>query len=324
MSRYIKIFIILFLFIFKVSAVSADLNGSLILNPTSPSPYEEITVTLTSYDFDVDNSNISWTINGKPASSGPGVKYIKITTGAVGVAINISARAVVPGGQIFQATMSLVPASVDLTWESPESYVPPFYEGRSLPAEGASVRVNAIPHMSLNGKILSPADVSYAWYKNDEFMETASGRGKSFVDVNLEYLTDVTTVKVIARSSDGSTAVKSIDLYPHNVVPIFYLYDQILGADLSNAITKRFETTQEFTFRFIPFFFSLNNNVGKDASFFWTIDGLPITTENDTTVTLRPKENTYGSRFLGVSLENSSRVLQNTETGLNIVFDTRQ
>ncbi len=324
MSKYIKIFIVSFLFILEVSIARADLIGNLVLDPVNPGPYSSVTVTLTSYDFDVDNSNISWTINGKLVSSGPGVKQIKITTGAVGTATNISAKATVPGGQIFRATMMLTPASVDLTWESPESFVPPFYEGRSLPAEGATVRVNATPHMSSLGKVLSSADVSYAWYKNDEFIDKLSGRGKSSADINLEYLTDVTSVKVVARAPDGSTATKSIDLYPHNIVPIFYLYDPILGPDLSNAITKRFETTKEFTLRFIPFFFSLNKVAGSGATFSWTIDGLPITTEDDTTVTLRPKENSYGSRVLGINLENSNRILQNTESTLNVVFDTRQ
>lgn len=324
MRKYIKISVIFFLFIIKVSYAHADLSGDIVLDPPNPAPYESVTATLSSYDFDVDNSNIIWTVNGKLASGGPGVKQIKITTGAVGSSLAITAKAIVPDGQIFQASMNLSPSSVDLTWESPESFVPPFYEGRSLPGEGALVRINATPHMSSGGKILSPSDISFAWYKNDELVDSASGRGRSSADINLEYLTDVTTIKVVARTPDGTTASKSIDLSPHSILPIFYLSDPILGTDLSNAITKRFETTKEFTLRLVPYFFSLNNGAGSKATFSWTIDGLPITTEDNTTVTLRPKENAYGSRTLGVSMENSSRTLQNTDTSLNIVFDTRQ
>lgn len=324
MKKIIKITIFVTIFLIKTLNAKADLIGDLVLSPENPGPHEQVTVSLVSYDFDVNNSNISWFINGKVVSSGPGVKKITITTGDVGVSTNILTKAIVPGGQIFQANMNLVPASVDLTWESPESFVPPFYEGRSQPGEGASIRINATPNMSSNGQVLSPADVSYAWYKNDEFLESASGRGYSSLDTTLEYLTDVTTIKVIARAPDGTTATKSVDIYPHSVIPIFYLYDPILGTELNNAITKRFETTKDFTLKLVPYFFSLNNSVGNDATFTWSIDGLPITTADDTTINLRPKEDSYGSKNLEISLESSSRMLQNLSTSLNIVFDTRK
>lgn len=324
MKNFLKLTIIFTVFLVKTLNVNADLIGNLVLDPENPGPHEQVNVTLVSYDFDVNNSNISWFVNGKTISSGPGVKKITLTTGDVGTGINILAKASVPGGQIFQANMNLIPASVDLTWESSESFIPPFYEGRSQPAEGALVRINATPNMSSDGKILSPSDVSYAWYKNDEFIESASGRGYSTLDTTLEYLTDVTTIKVIAHAPDGTTATKSVDIYPHAIIPIFYLYDPILGTELNNAITKRFETTKDFTLKFVPYFFSLNGSAGNNATFSWSIDGLPITTADDTTISLRPKENSYGSKTLDVSIENSSRILQNLSTVLNIVFDTRK
>lgn len=311
------------LFFLSISYTHADLIADLVLSPQNPGPYQAVTVTLTSYDFDVDSADISWTINGKAGSSGPGLKQIRVNTGPVGSVINVATKAKLPNGQLFQAVMTVTPASVDLVWESPESYVPPFYEGRSLPGEGAQVRVTATPYISSGGKIIAPENISYAWYKNDEFLDTDSGRGKQALNVNLEYLTDVTTIKVIARTGDGLTATKSIDIYPHDVRPVFYLYDPVLGLDLTNAILKRFETTKEFTLKLVPYFFSLNNGAGAGATFSWDIDGLPIVTEDDTTVTLRPKDGAYGSRMLGVAIANSTRILQTIETSINVVFDTR-
>lgn len=301
----------------------AQLKGDLVLTPVNPGPYEEVKVTLTSYDFDVDNSTVTWSLNGKTVSSGPGLKEITVMTGAVGAATTVSAKAAAPSGQTFTATMSIAPASVDLTWETFESYVPPFYEGRSLPGEGATVRVSATPHISSGGKVLAPNDVSFAWYKNEEFLGSLSGRGRQTADITLEYLTDITSVKVIARTPDGATATRSIDIMPTQPVGIFYLYDPVLGPDYAHPIMRRFETTKEFTLKFVPYFFSLNGAAGRDVTFSWSLDGLPITTENDTTVTLRPKENSYGSRTLTVALEHGSRILQTLEENLNIVFDTR-
>lgn len=323
MRKYLKITLISFIFFVGINLTHAELIGNFTLSPENPGPYEEVTVKLESYDFDVNSADIIWKIDGKTISSGPGVKQIKVTTGAVGTFNSISLVAKLADGQIFQASMNISPSSVVLLWESPESFVPPFYEGRSLPAEGATVRVTAIPQMVSYGKIVGPSDISYSWYRNDEYMESASGRGKQAADISLEYLSDSTIIKVLAVAPDGTKATKNITIYPHTILPIFYLYDPILGTNLTRAITNRFETTREFTLRFVPYFFSLNNGAGDGASFVWSLDGLPIDTEDSTTITLRPKENAFGSKLLSVALENSKRILQNAKTDLNIVFDTR-
>lgn len=324
MKLKFQIIFIFFIFLAKVNFAHAELIGNFVLNPENPGPYEEVTVKLESYDFDVNSADIIWKIDGKTASSGPGVKQIKLTTGAVGTFNSVSLLAKLADGQVFQANMNVSPSSVVLLWESPESFVPPFYEGRSIPAEGATVRVTAIPQMVSYGKIVVPADISYSWYRNEEYIESASGRGKQSADISLEYLSDSTIIKVLALAPDGTKATKNITIYPHTILPIFYLYDPILGTNLTRAITNRFETTREFTLRFVPYFFSLNNGAGDGASFVWNLDGLPIDTEDSTTITLRPKENAYGSKILSVALENTKRILQNAKTDLNIVFDTRE
>jgi len=324
MKFYSKIIFVFFVFLIKVNFAHAELIGNFILDPENPGPYEQVTVTLSSYDFDVNSADITWKIDNKIASAGPGVKQIKLTTTAVGTFNNVSVVAKLADGQIFQASMNVSPSSVALLWESPEGFTPPFYEGRTLPAEGALVRVTAIPQMTSYGKIVTPADISYSWYKNDEYIESASGRGKQATDINLEYLSDSTIVKVLAVAPDRTSATKSITIYPHIISPLFYLNDPILGTDLTRAITQRFETTKDFTLRFIPYFFSLNNGAGDGATFAWSLDGLPIDTQDNMTINLRPKENTFGSRTLGVSIENTKRILQNAKADLNIVFDTRQ
>ncbi|MCX6756613.1 MAG: hypothetical protein NTW35_00460 [Candidatus Nomurabacteria bacterium] len=324
MRSYLKLILISFVFLIGVSLTHAELVGNFVLNPENPGPYEEVTVTLTSYDFDVNSAEIVWKINNKTVASGPGIKQIKLITNAVGTFNTVSAVASLADGQVFQASMNVSPSSVVLLWESPEAFTPPFYEGRSLPAEGATVRVTAIPQMVSYGKIVSPADISYSWYRNDEYVDSASGRGKQAADITLEYLSDSTIIKVLAIAPDGTKATKDITIYPHKISPLFYLYDPVLGTDLTRAINQRFETTREFSLRFVPYFFSLNNGIGNGASFVWTLDSLPIETEDNTTITLRPKENAFGSRVLGVAIENTKRILQNAKTDLNIVFDTRQ
>ena len=159
---------------------------------------------------------------------------------------------------------------------------------------------------------------------NDNFITSGSGRGKSVLNSRLDYLSNENVFKVVARAEDGSTAENRITILPNNISPIFYLKDPILGIDLTHAIEKRFETTKEFTLSLVPYFVSSRNGLGSSVNYSWTLDGLLITPNSNTDVTLRPKDNSYGSKFLSVSIDNAKRYLQKAQSDLNVVFDTRQ
>jgi hypothetical protein len=41
-------------------------------------------------------------------------------------------------------------------------------------------------------------------------------------------------------------------------------------------------------------------------------------------ISLKPKENSYGSRLLSISTNNTKRYLQKAQTELELIFDTRK
>ena len=128
---------------------------------------------------------------------------------------------------------------------------------------------------------------------------------------------------VVARSAGGSLAESTVTVVPNDIHPFFYIYDPILGPDYSSALGKRLETRSEVSLKLEPFF--LSKVVGGDTgeSYFWTLDGFPITTQTPTLVVLRPKEKTFGFKNLSVVIENIKRRLQQTTLELEVVFDTR-
>lgn len=298
--------------------------GTLTLDPENPTPYSDIKITFKTYDFDADTAMFTWSINKKIVLTGKGEKTIETKVGGIKSTTLVSVKIETSGGEIINSYVEIRPQSIDLTWESTESYIPPFYEGKALPGEDSAIVVIATPSFSFENKLIAPEEISYSWYLNDQFIINRSGRGRQILNTRLDYLSNKNVFKVVAKSDNGGTAENSITIYPNDISPIFYLKDPVLGLDLTRAIEKRFETTKEFTLSLVPYFISSKNGLGSSISYDWSMNGLPINPDSNTDVTLKPKDNSSGSKTLSVSIDNPARQLQTVKSFLNIIFDTRQ
>jgi hypothetical protein len=316
----------LFISIFALLPVisHAQMEASITLTPPNPSPYQAVVLTLSSYSFDINVSNIIWSSSGKTLLSGFGEKKLTVTMGDVGQVLPISYKATLADGTFVQGSISLSPQSVDLVYEAKESYVPPFYEGRALPGEGSVVRVTAIPTIAEGGAKLAPTSLSYSWYVNGEYSDRASGAGKSTANIALDYLSNSTEVKVLVRSPRGNAAEASVSIYPKETLPTLYKYDEVLGVDFSRAFSRRLELDGDTTLSLQPYYLSARAGLEPTAVYDWYLDGLPVTPQEQTLLALRPKDNAYGVRTLSIVMENTKRQLQKARAELEVVFDTRK
>ncbi len=316
-------FLVLFLSLsLSFSFVHADVTASIKLTPINPAPKSSVTLTLESYSFDVNTAMITWKIEGGVVLEGMGEKKLTIKTGDVGNTTRVNVLAKTADGNSIEQKISITPSSIVLLYEAPKSYVPRFYEGRSLPSVGALVRVSALPQISDTGAPLPPSSLSFTWYLNDSVMKSMSGLGKQTASVRLDYLKDKNTIKVVARSPLGNTGTKTITVYSHAIMPLLYLHDPLFGPNLKKIIGKRFETIQDFSLALEPFYVSQRDP--KDPSYSWFIDGLPSTPIGGRVLEMRPKENSYGTKMLTIKVSGPDKRIQNAETKLEILFDTRK
>ena len=299
-------------------------EASIELSPRNPKPYTPVQATLVSYIFNVNTALITWTVDGKEVLKGVGEKKLKIQTSSVGTKIPVHVTAVTADNMATEIDFVITPESVSILYETPESYTPLFYEGHSLPGEGSLVKFVAIPNISEDGARLNPSSLSYSWYINNELVDNASGIGKQSAMLPLDILSTFTTIKVMVFGPKGATAEHSVDVYPHAVMPLTYSYDEILGVNYTKELGKRFETTKDFIIALEPFYLSTNGQVGGQSSYSWTLDGLPITPLGGKILSMKPKENSYGSRFLSIEVSNKKRPLQKTSTRIGLIFDTRK
>ncbi len=319
--------VILFVFISSLlvgdlTFAFAQVSATVKVDPRSPEPKSDVTLTFESYSFNAETATIKWVVDGKTVLEGLGATKLKIKTGGVGDTTTVTVYASTETGFVVNQSINVTPESVILIYESPKSYVPLLYEGKSLPAEGALIRVTALPQVGDNGQMVPPSKLSYSWYVNDSIFKSASGLGKQSALIRLDYLHSTNKIKVIARSPLGNSAEKTLIVYPHVVMPLLYTYDNILGTDFTKAIDGRFEAVKDFTLSLQPFYVS--NEEKKAASFVWYLDGLPSTPLGGRLLALHPKDDSYGTKMLSINVFGTDKRLQKATTKVELIFDTRK
>jgi hypothetical protein len=302
----------------------AQMSGTVNLKPENPTPYSVTELSLMSYSINVDTAMITWTTSdGKILLRGPGEKKLLVRTGKVGDSSLIRVSATTESGDSLEQEILITPSSVSILYESPESYTPLFYEGRSLPSEGAVISLTAIPSISEGGVELPAKALSYSWYVNDSFVSGVSGFNKQKAKIPLEILSEGTKIRVSVRSPRGQIAEKTTTIYPHPVMPLLYQHNDILGANYAQMIGKRFETVKDFTFLLEPFYVSNLEKLSNSSIFTWLLDGAPVTPLGGRLLSLRPEADSYGVRSLSISVSNLERRLQRGDVSTDLIFDTR-
>ena len=307
---------------FFTSQAYADISASISLSPENPIPNSQVTLTLTSYSFNTSVAMISWQIGGKIIKQGRGENNLTINTGNVGESTVVNVKAETADGASITQAITISPSSIVLIYEAPQSYVPPMYPGRSLPAEGAVVRVTAIPQMSEGGRILDPTTLSYSWYLDDELLQGVSGAGRQSANITLNPLQDSNDIKVVVYTPRENSATKTITVIPHSVMPVVYLYDSLFGSNFNQMIGKRFEATKDFIVSLEPFYVS--TTATKNPTYSWFLDNLTSTPAGGRILAFHPAANSYGSKTMRIQVQGPNPIIQDEQIETNLVFDTRK
>ena len=150
---------------------------TLAMSPQYPAPGDTVTLSVTTQALDLARAEIVWFADEREIARGYGLTEASVTLGAAGKATDIVVVAEDDAGTLARAVASIRPSEVDLLWEA-TSYVPPFYEGRTLPGPNGPIRAQAIARFrTANGTLVPEKDIIYTWYRNDSI--AVSGRGKA-------------------------------------------------------------------------------------------------------------------------------------------------
>lgn len=297
---------------------------SMTISPEHPRPGEAITVSVESYNIDLNRVDVRWFVNDKLVKAGVGEKRLETVASRTGELMEVRVTALGEGGSVYSAHIAFRPAEVNLLWQA-ESYTPPFYKGKALMPYQGTVLVAAVPFFSRGSLLMSPASLIYTWSEGDEVIGDSSGKGKNLFVFRGSVPIRPKTISVLVESPDRAMAARaSVDIVPVAPRLIFYEEHPRYGLLLSKALVGIFTLRGDETrVSALPFYFETDTRANKDIAYDWQLNYQPIPpTERSNALTLRRAVTTAGKSnlFLEARSIDESKAFQAAEGRLIIEF----
>ncbi|MCX6757485.1 MAG: hypothetical protein NTZ44_01205 [Candidatus Nomurabacteria bacterium] len=323
-----KIFILSFamflsFFAFSAHAQVASSDISIDISPEFPKPNETVKVTLSSFSIDLNKSNIAWSVNSKEVITSVGKKDFTFEMGGFGENTYIEAKIYTTGGQSLIKNISVSSANIDMLWEAYDSYVPPFYRGKTLASQEINYKIVAIPNMMSGGYRANADQMSYTWTKDDDGQVESSGFGKSSFIFKNTYLESSNTIEVVASDITGKNSTSgSITVTGSDPKIVFYRNDPVFGVDIDHALKDNFNLNNKGDSIFVaPYFFSPKMINSQELVFDWSLNGEVIATPNPKNIlSIKPNNSQSGVAVIKIAVNNARSLFQTLEKTINANF----
>ncbi len=301
------------IFVFKHNALAQLTNSdvSVEISPEAPGPFENVTVSLSSFAVDLNKATIQWLVNGQRKPGGTGIKSVSFSTGDIGTKTTINIVIFTSSVNKIEKTVIVEPNQIDLLWEATDSYVPPFYEGKALPASESLIKVVAFPNGG--SKTIKPETLVYSWKRNFVSAQQESGYGKYYYEFRTSYFNQGENVSLEASSvNQGYRSVGQLRLTTTKPKIVFYEEKPLEGVVYQNALNEGFSIKGgEATIVSEPYFYSVNMDpLSNDLLYAWSINNKPISAPvKKNTLILRTGGQT-GRAKVDLSIESIPRLFQ--------------
>lgn len=323
-KMWIIAFAIAFFYVPATSLAQLSLFGSdlrIVSDPTSPGPNTSVRLTAESALMNLTTADITWTVDGKVVLQGAGENELVVTLGNLGqeviVRVDVSYL-----GENSHESISLIPGSVDLLFDA-DSYVPPFFKGRSLPSPGTMLRLVAVPHIAGRSGTIQARELIYTWRQDGETLGSISGKGKSSATIPAPPLFGASDVQVDVRTLDGTYGATASLRIPA-IDPEITLYENhpLFGIKYYRALSDRDAIADfETTLAAIPYFVDAPDAAAGSLQYQWSVGGRPITASSSASnqITVNAA-GVRGPALISVSLSSLSNFFIDSKHSWNISF----
>jgi len=328
MKKLFILSLLLFLFSFGTLNTNAQFGGgatTLSISPEFPRPGNDVSLTLTSLNINLDSATITWYLNGEERGVGIGKKKVFVRVGDVGKSYEVLVVVIGADGKRVSLSSTILPQGVDIVWQA-HAYTPPFYKGRSLSPSAGLVVVTAIPDLiDARGKKVDPSNAIYTWSERGIVLGNASGYGKQSIILENGTVPQSPLIVTVTVSSFDNTvkAKQTVKIPVTDPVLVFYEKHPLKGLEYNNALTNNFiMTEEEIVIQAEPFFFSLDDLFNKLVRYRWKINGADISiprSEQGKKITFRKEPGVSGEAEISLKIENYNipfRVLQGAKESI--------
>lgn len=292
------------------------------LSPEIPSPGESVVATVKSSYFEsLQKAEVIWHINNVERKKGLGLTTFQFLAPEAGETLELFVTVDRGNGSTFANFINIQTASVDLITEA-DTYIPPFYKGRSLFTPQSNVKIAAIASLFENGVKLSKNQIIYNWYRNGEYITEVSGVGKDSAVFQGNMVSRPFNVSVIAESINSNLkAEKSILISTKNPKVVLYENNPIYGSVFEKSLSGTFNfDREEVGITAVPYFFSADRRDSEYLKYSWFENGREIgeNTLGSFINYLNPNKEKNGISNLGVEIESNKNFLQNNSSYFQI------
>ncbi len=294
---------------------------TLKVSPENPGAFQTVTFSVSSFLFNANSQNISWSVDGKTVRSGIGATSFSVETKAIGSTTTVTMVLDIDGESI-RKTVTLRPAEIDLLWESANGYVPPFYRGRALPTKESSVRVVAIPSVKVGTVPLKSSDFTYSWKRAGGIVNAASGYSKNSFVFQKDFLNPAEALSVtITGVGNTYTATKDISIPSFDPQILLYERHPLLGIQYEKELGPSLTLpVGEKTIIAEPYFMSAIGPTSSYLNYVWKINGAAISTPSKKNqLTLRGSGQEGASR-VSLDVENITKLFEEASRFLSITL----
>ncbi len=314
--------IIFGLFVALSTRAATSANIIVKVAPENPAPYENTTIILSSYAYNLDTVMITWLVNGQNVASEIGKKSLSVTTGASGSTTTVIAKMDFPDGAT-ETRVVLRPAEMVLLYEAMDSYVPPFYKGKALPVADSEIKVVAMPSIKSGASFLNSKNMTYSWKRDYTNNQADSGYGKNYFTYVNDYLEDLSNISVTASSVDGkysSEGSTKVGVVTPQIS--FYRKDSAFGTMWEKTIESGYVIPGSDILIAAPYFISPERINTPILKFNWYLNGNLISTPdyNKHLLPLATQEGATGTSRVGLKIENQYKIFQAASKEIKVEF----
>jgi hypothetical protein len=285
------------------------------LNPKFPQPGEEVTATLDDYSGGFYGSSLTWKIDGVEVPSTTNQRNIDFIAGKTGNTQVLELILSKPLGDAVVLKENINPIYLDIIIE-PQTRVPDFYLGRSLPSIGSQVNIVAL----MGDGDGDPSQYTYTWRVDRKVIDGGPLRGGNHVSFTMPMGKSTVLTLSVSDMSGKNIAGRSLLIPSVNPEVHFYEVNSLFGMShkpfsasvpiIGNTVTVQAE----------PYYLDSLVYNNPDIAI-WKVDG--ITSGNNASnpyqVTLQRVGET-GESNLNFHVRSTKQLLQGVEAGIKINF----
>lgn len=314
-----------FVFFFNNTVFSQTLNSTglqISVSPNNPKYNQNVTVQVSANSIDLNNSVITWIINGSIKKTGVGEKNLSFVTERAGKTSSVQVKVTTPQSEVFEETYIISPSEIDIIIE-PRSFVPPFFGGRSTFVQQGSSKIVAISNIFIDGQKIPNNRLTYKWKKDGVVLQDSFGRGKDTITVNGSVpIKDIDISVEVYDQNSTLVGTGNTILSPYLPEIVFYEDNALYGKLFNRAITsnRNIGMQEEFNVIAYPFYFNILNETSNEIRYKWSVGGNNTKTTGAENTLLLRQTGSKGKTSISLKIEGVSRIFQYTDNSFSLQF----